>query len=114
MKPGPKPKTEWKPCARCGTQGGRIRNRCRTPARLNGATYGQPGVICLSCYEMLRARARRGTVKPERPRYSKITELAAAVLAFEEIRLTGTSTEKSERYWRLLGLARAAVAAGRV
>jgi hypothetical protein len=113
MKPGQKPKTTWPPCARCGTQGGRIRNRCRTPARLNGAAYGHPGVICLSCYEFLRARARRGTAKPERPRYSKITELAAAVLAFEEIRLTGTNTEKSERYWRALSLARAAIAAGR-
>jgi hypothetical protein len=112
MKPGPKPKTEWPPCTRCGTQDGRMRKADRTPTRLNGATYGHTGVVCLSCYELLRAKARRGAVKPERVRYSRVAELAAAVLALEEVRLTGTNAEKTERYRRVLTLARAA-AAGR-
>lgn len=53
------PKTDWLPCALCGTMGGTKRHDLRTPERITGARFGINGDPCRRCYDQQKRLAKK-------------------------------------------------------
>jgi len=68
LKPGRRKKSEWPPCADCGTPDGPIRKGLRSPIRIKGERFGIDGELCWGCYDRLNKRRLRTAEKSEQGR----------------------------------------------
>lgn len=104
-----KVKTEWPPCARCGTPDGAIYKRNLTPRRYSAVLFGMDGQLCDSCYTTLK-RNPHAAISPHKrgPKAGrvKVEQLADAVLAFEEALEGNDPQRQATRLTAMLEMAR--------